>query len=788
MVNFKLSGGGLSANDPTYVLRKQDTELYEKLQAREYCYVFNARQMGKSSLRVRVMKKLRSQGGKCAAIDMTRLGNFSIEKQSWYEGFLRELFRGFGLTYTINYQEWIANSQSLTNIQRLALFIEEILFVNFPNQNIYIFLDEIDVLVNLPFKNEFLAFIRSCYNHRADDENVDYCRLTFCFFGVATPEDLIRDGEHTPFNIGYPIELTELTFEDGKVLTQGLVEVVSEPDVVLQKVFDWSGGQPFLTQKLCQIIVDYGDDDEPDVDKLVEEHILSYWKEKDNPTHLKYMHDYLVNHGQFALQLLRLYQTILLQGEVKANNSQVEMALRLSGIVIKKQDKLVIFNKIYRTIFNQDWVEEKLAGLATNLNKPKPKNLGMSLVVAGCVGVGVISLRSLGWLQPLELNEYDRLMRWRPSEQPDPNILIVEATAEDINEYGIGSDLKDDTLTEVISKLDSYQPAIIGLDYLRDKPLASESDYRKLLTHLANNKKIVAVCRASGYNKNQPGNLPPKGVPEERLGFTDVVPDNDGQFDVLRRYLMFMEKEAEDPCQTAYSLSARVAVNYLESKGIKLEVIYTGNVKVGDIVFQELRKREGFYQKFDSGGLQLLLNYRNSEKVANYISISDVLSGNFDDALVRDKIILIGNTDPNAGDKFYTPYSYIQSVYEKQMPRVVLHAHQVSQIISAVLHGRPLIRFWSLWMEWLWIFGWCGVGGVLGWCCHRIVLLLLFMGGNVVVLYWVGLMFLGQGFVMPLVPSVLVLVVGGVGVFIVSGQMLYQFDQRILQNSGYREQ
>ena len=68
------TGGSLPPNSPNYVVRKQDTELLEKLISGEYCYVFNARQMGKSSMRVRVMKKLRSQGCKCIPIDMTRLG------------------------------------------------------------------------------------------------------------------------------------------------------------------------------------------------------------------------------------------------------------------------------------------------------------------------------------------------------------------------------------------------------------------------------------------------------------------------------------------------------------------------------------------------------------------------------------------------------------------------------------------------------------------------------------------------------------------------------------------
>ncbi|NER04278.1 MAG: hypothetical protein F6K17_17505, partial [Okeania sp. SIO3C4] len=424
MVSYKLSGGGLSANDPTYVVRKQDAELFEKLQSGEYCYVFNARQMGKSSLRVKVMKKLRSQGCKCAAIDMSRLGDFSIQKQSWYDGFLEELFRGFGLAYSIDYQSWIESYQSFTNIQRLARFIEEILFVNFSTEKIYIFLDEIDLLVNLPFKNEFLAFIRSCYNRRAEDENSDYHRLIFCFFGVATPGDLIRDGRHTPFNIGHPIELTALNFQEGKNLTQGLIGIVEEPEIVLRRVFDWTGGQPFLTQKLCQIIVDHTDSTEPDIDKLVEEYILTYWQEKDYPTHLTYIRHHLLSQNQLTPELLRLYRKILLRGEVKTDESRIQMVLRLSGIVVKKQDKLVVFNKIYRTIFNLNWIEEQLAILAKNRDKQTPKKMWMRFVFPGLVWGGVISLLALGWRQQkLELNDSDRLMQSQlplTDRQPPP--------------------------------------------------------------------------------------------------------------------------------------------------------------------------------------------------------------------------------------------------------------------------------------------------------------------------------------------------------------------------------
>ena len=122
----------------------------------------------------------------------------------------------------------MASHKNLSNLERLSRFIEEVLFVSFPQpQKIYIFLDEIDVLVKCRFKHEFLAFIRYCYNRLAEDEKSDYQRLVFCLFGVLTSGDLITNVKYTPFNIGYPIQLTELTFAAAReVLNRGLIGVV----------------------------------------------------------------------------------------------------------------------------------------------------------------------------------------------------------------------------------------------------------------------------------------------------------------------------------------------------------------------------------------------------------------------------------------------------------------------------------------------------------------------------------------------------------------------------------
>src|SRR5919202_1145254 len=358
-------GGCLEYEHPTYVKRQADSELYDSLIAGEFCYVLNSRQMGKSSLLVQTMKRLSEKAGfKCMEIDLTDIGRESSD--CWYFGIISELVRDGALSRKVDADSWWQQRQLLSPSQRLSQFIEDVLLTEI-SQNIVIFIDEIDSILNLSWKDDFFLLIRASYNKRA--MNSEYKRLAFCLLGVATPADLIRDKDRTPFNIGKAIDLKGFTFDEARpALLPGLMLERSEEisEKILAEVFYWTKGQPFLMQRLCQLMVYEAAGGSSDVEALVQEYVIDNWEANDEPEHLKTIRTrLLLDYEDRTALLLGIYQQILTDAEQKicADNSLDQRRLQLSGLVVKRNGYLQVYNPIYAAIFNLDWVQQELAKL-----------------------------------------------------------------------------------------------------------------------------------------------------------------------------------------------------------------------------------------------------------------------------------------------------------------------------------------------------------------------------------------------------------------------------------------
>ena len=370
----------------------------------------------------------------------------------------------------------------------------------------------------------------------------------------------------------------------------------------------------------------------------------------------------------------------------------------------------------------------------------------------------VTGIRWLGLLESPEMQAFDQMMRSRPAEKLDSRLLVITIDDNDLEiqrqngESLIEASISEKSLNKLLAKLNQYQPRAIGLDIYRDFP-AKDKD---LSTRLRKTQNLIGVCKGSDGTVNIAGIKPPPEISPTNLGFSDFIHDHD---EVIRRHLLFINPEAASPCSVDYAFNLQLASLYLRPFGIQTKFTPERNLQLGKTIFPNLKSRAGGYQNIDANGGQILLNYRSSKEIAQQVNLTKFLSSQIDASAIKNRIILIGVTAKgDSPDTWATPYA---APFYEQMPGVLVQAHMISQILSAVLDGRPLLRVWSLWAEVGWIWGWSLLGGFLAWEFQHLLSLALVGGIAISALYISCLSLLILGAWAPFVPPLIALVVCG---------------------------
>lgn len=378
----------------------------------------------------------------------------------------------------------------------------------------------------------------------------------------------------------------------------------------------------------------------------------------------------------------------------------------------------------------------------------------------------VIVARITGNLQFLELAALDNFLRLRPTETVDEKILIVGIDENDINNVLRNYPISDRQLAELIEKIEAYNPAVIGLDIVRDLPvpLGDAKGYASLVQFFRE-YQIIGVDKALPDNL---GNIikPPPALPAERVGFADAVLDRDNN---LRRSLLSASNYRGEYRE---SFTLKLAKVYLSKRGYKLKNVLGDEwaIAFNNKKLPRLQSNSGGYVAVDNRGNQILLNYRSNKNPFRIVSLQELKNGDVPSDWIRDRIVLIGITALSAKDIINASGIDRRVVYG-----VEIQAHAISQIISFILEDRPLIETWADGWEYVWIILWGLIGISLG---RFLRSQLIFIGLGITGIILIGVCYgaLLLGWWIPVVPSLLVLSINAAGL---TASLFYRYQQEL---------
>ncbi|PHJ68230.1 histidine kinase [Nostoc linckia z18] len=368
----------------------------------------------------------------------------------------------------------------------------------------------------------------------------------------------------------------------------------------------------------------------------------------------------------------------------------------------------------------------------------------------------IVIARLYGFLQDFELTALDTFLRWRPGEVTDDKVVIVGINEEDIRSVG-KYPIPDREIAAVIEKIQKYKPVAIGLDIFRNFPV--EPGHQELIKVFQKYPNII------GIEKILPPDLisPPPQLPPKQIGFSDIIADKDNKY---RRYLLWTPspKNPQNPEEDKFSLGLQLAQAYLSHENINMQ---TGIVDKNTIRFKTtelprfLSNTGGYINENDSG-LKILINFRSGKKPFHILSLNDIKAENINPNLLQNKVVIIGITAISSTD-FVNTSATIEQKIRGQISGVEFHAHACSQIINAVINGRPLLKVWSEEWEYIWIIA-CGFYPIIIFSLTQSLWKnLLAVVVVAFALFGLALVLIEYGWWIPIAPGLLTLIINGLG-------------------------
>ncbi|MDH4073505.1 MAG: AAA-like domain-containing protein, partial [Gammaproteobacteria bacterium] len=353
-------GAPLHAVRPGYIKRPADDLLFDTLVTCHYAHVIAPDRTGKTSLIASTAARLRNNGFKIAMLDLEQIRerDGGSDAGRWYYSIAYRLLRQLRLK--VDLQTWWQDHSILSNRQRLVEFYVQVVLQNVP-ENIVVFVDEIQCIAELPFAEHLLASIRAAHNARATEP--EFGRLGFVMAGECDPHSLVGDPNLSPFMVSTEIRLNDFTRPDLDVFRPELNLGNTEADIALDRIYYWTSGQPYLSQKLARAVAreEAAGDIEEAVDRLALQQLGGRAAITSEP-HMSHLHRAVMSdrkHCEGMLATLgQIQKGIRITYDSASERHRRLLALGL--VVVDDNGEFRVRNRLYRNVFTARWANENL--------------------------------------------------------------------------------------------------------------------------------------------------------------------------------------------------------------------------------------------------------------------------------------------------------------------------------------------------------------------------------------------------------------------------------------------
>jgi hypothetical protein len=240
--------GTMDSDSKFYIERPADVIALNTMNQGGVVVIKAPRQMGKSSLMIRMMQEAKRMKKHVAFLDFQILGSLSYSSEEvFYKSFCSLISKKLQLVNRV--EEFWKDNEGQSNALICTYYMEDYILMQC-DRSIVLAMDEVESIFGASFRSGFFGMLRSWYNSRATE--LLWQRLDLALVTSTEPYLWIENLEQSPFNVSEDVELSDFTIEQVTELNHRHNDPLSS--VQIQQIMMLLNGHPYLVRRALYLV------------------------------------------------------------------------------------------------------------------------------------------------------------------------------------------------------------------------------------------------------------------------------------------------------------------------------------------------------------------------------------------------------------------------------------------------------------------------------------------------------------------------------------------------------